>query len=173
MKLFVKWIKHNTKSLCLAHLQDVTSKMIPKNYTWAQWALKLIFHIGLNMNWVSYQLSYMCIAQKSLHLVTFLPLCLHLHLSLHVYLYICNGFGLHNFKSFNSLLPYITLQPPMFQHPTSMLVGTSLVLACIILEIIVFYRASPYNLPCFNTLHLHLQKLKGGILRNIVSSQVQ
>jgi hypothetical protein len=60
----------------------------------------------------------------------------------------------------------------MFQCPT--LARASLVLACIAMEVlIVSYHASPYNLPCFNTLHLCLTKLKEGVLRSVVSSQVQ
>jgi hypothetical protein len=109
LKISVKLGKHCTGSLCLAHLQDVTSKTVPKNYTQAQRGLKLRFCAGLSMNWVSCWVSCLCIARRSPHLVTFLPLCLHLHLSSHVYFYACNGFGLHSSGSSNSLLPYITL----------------------------------------------------------------
>jgi hypothetical protein len=49
-----------------------------------------------------------------------------------------------------------------------------MVLVCIILEIlIVSYLTSPYNLPCFSTLHLCLQKLEKGVMRSTVSSRVQ
>jgi hypothetical protein len=65
-----------------------------KNDTRAQWGLKLRFCTGFSLNWVSCWLSFLCIAWRSPCLITFLPLCLHLHFSSHLYLYACNGFWL-------------------------------------------------------------------------------
>ncbi len=89
------------------------------------------------MNWVSWWVSNSCIAQRSPCLITFLPLCLHLHFLLHVYLYTCNGYGLHSSRISNSLMFCITLQPLLFQHLTSTLARTSLVMACIALEVLI------------------------------------
>jgi hypothetical protein len=148
LKLCVKSGKHNTESPCLAHLQDVTSKTVPK-ITYGPTGLKTqISHRTRNK--LSFTPSFLLgHCPRILCLVTFLPLCLHLPLS-------C-GSGLHSSRSSNSLLPCIALQPPLFQHPTSTLVGASLVLACIALNVlIVSCLASPCNFPCFNILHLRL-----------------
>ncbi len=126
------------------------------------------------MNWVSCRVSCLCITRRSPRLITFSSLWLHLQLPLHVCLYACNSSSLHSSRSSNSLLPWIALQPPMFQCPTSTLARASVLLACIALEVlIVSYPTSPSNLPSFNTLHLCLMKLKEGVLRSIISSQVQ
>jgi hypothetical protein len=50
LKISVTLGIHSTGSPCLANLQDVTSKMVPKNYTQAQRGSKLRFHARLNMN---------------------------------------------------------------------------------------------------------------------------
>lgn len=158
----------------LAHLEDITSKTDTKKLHTAPKGLETQISLGLGMTWVSCRVSWPCITQRSPRLITFSSLCLHLHLSAHVYLYACNGSGLHSSRSSNSLLQCIALQPPMFQCPTSMLTRASLVLACIALEVlIVSCPTLPCNLPCFNTLHLHLTKLKEGVLRSIILTQVQ
>ncbi len=173
LNLFVKSGKHGTKSLCSAHLQDVTSKTVPKNYTQAQWGSKLKFQAKLDMNWVSCWVSSSCIAWRSPHLINFLTLCLHLHFLSHVYLYACNGYGLHNFGNSNNLMPCITLEILVFQRLEFMLAKTSLVLAYITLEVlIVLCLSSPYNLLCFNAFRRHFQGLEKRILRNTISSQI-
>jgi hypothetical protein len=109
-------------------------------------------------NELSFMLSFLLgHCPRSLCLVTFLPLCLHLHFSSHVYHCACNGSRLHSSRSFNNLLPCIILQPLLFQHPTSTPVGASLVLACIALKVlIVSCLVLPCNFSCFNILHLCL-----------------
>jgi hypothetical protein len=136
LKLSVQSGKHNTECPCLAHLQDVTSKTVP-NITYSPTGLKTQIS-RRTWNELSFMLSFLLgHCPRSLCLVTFLPLCLHLHLSSHVYLCACNGSRLHSSRSFNSLLPCITLQPPLFQHPTSTLVRASLGLACIALKVLI------------------------------------
>jgi hypothetical protein len=134
---------------------------------------KLKFQVGLDMNWVSCWVSSSCITWRSPHLINFLLLCLHLHFLLHVYLYACNGYGLHNFGSSNNLMPCIALEPLVFQRLKFTLARTSLVLIYITLEVlIILCPSSPYNLLCFNAFRWHLQGLEERILRSTISSQI-
>jgi hypothetical protein len=77
IKLSVKSSKHGIGSLCSVDLWDVTSKMVPKNYTHAQWGMQLRFQARLGTNSVSCQVFYLCIARRSSHLG---PLLLRLYI---------------------------------------------------------------------------------------------
>ncbi len=107
---------------------------------------KFKFQAGFNMKWVSCWVFGSCITQRSPRFIKFLPLCLHLHFLLHVYLYTCNGYSLHNSRSSNNLMPCTTLQPLVFQYLTSTLAQISLVLTCITLEVSImpFITLQPF-----------------------------
>jgi len=97
--------------------------MVLKNYTWAQWAMKLGFWVGLDINWVSCRVSYPCIAWRSLHLNPLLlrPHLHHLHvLTSHVYLNVHTLIILAciRFESSINFLSWVTLQFHVFHCPT-------------------------------------------------------
>jgi hypothetical protein len=77
LKLSIKLGKQGIKSPCLTYLQDVTSNMVPKNYTQDQRDMKLKFWIRLITNLISCWVSCPCIALGSPHLG---PLHLYPHL---------------------------------------------------------------------------------------------
>jgi len=100
--------------------------MVQKNYTWTQWAMKLGFWVGLDMNWVSCRVSYPCIAWRSPHLNPLLlrPHLHHLHmLTSHVYLNVRTLIILAciSFESSINFLSWVTLQFHVFHRPMSTL----------------------------------------------------